>query len=63
MAIINENTAKIDKLKTASNLQDADFEYWLTEERRLLQDLKDEPESKILECAYVRVLETKHKAE
>jgi len=63
LAIINENTAEIDKLKTASNLQDADFEDWLTEECRFLQDLKDEPESKILECTYVRTLEIKHKAE
>ena len=63
LAIINENTAEIDKLKTTSNLQDADLEGWLIEECRFLQDLKDEPESKILECAYVRALEKKRKAE
>jgi len=50
-------------LKTALDLQDADFEQWLIEERRFLQDLKEEPEEKILECAYVKALQTKRKAE
>ena len=54
---------EIDKLKMASNLQDADFENWLTEERQFLQDLKEEPETKVLECAYVHALEMKRKAE
>jgi len=54
---------EIDKLKMASNLQDADFENWLAEERQFLQDLKEEPETKVLECAYVHALEMKRKAE
>jgi len=41
------------------DLQDADFDHWIVEERRFLQDLKEEPESKVLECVYVHVLETK----
>jgi len=63
LSIINENTPEIDKLKTALNLQDADFEQWLIEERRFLQDLKEEPEEKILECAYVKALQMKRSAE
>jgi len=54
---------EIDKLKTASHLQDADFEKWLAEECWFLLDLKEEPETKILECAYVQALEMKWKAE
>ena len=54
---------EIDKLKMVSHLQDADFEKWLVEERRFLLDLKEEPKTKILECAYVQALETKWKAE
>jgi len=43
---------EIDKLKMASDLQDVDFENWLTEEHQFLQDLKEEPQTKVLECAY-----------
>ena len=63
MSIINENTAEIDKLKATSNIQDANFNEWLNEERRFLHELKDEPETKVLECAYVRALETKRRVE
>jgi len=63
LLIINENTPEVDKLKTVLDLQDADFEQWLIEECRFLQDLKEEPEEKILECAYVKALQTKHNAE
>jgi hypothetical protein len=61
--MINENTPEIDKLKVASSLQDANFEQWLLEEHQFLQELKDESEAKVLECAYVCALETKRKAE
>ena len=63
LTIINEYMQEIDKLKMASNLQDADFENWLAEERQFLQDLKEEPQTKVLECAYIHALETKQKAE
>ena len=57
------NTAEIDKLKITLELQDADFEHWLVEERRFLQDLKEEPESKVLKCVYVHALETKRRVQ
>jgi hypothetical protein len=63
LAIIQENMPEVEKMKTASDLQDADFEQWLVEERMFLQNLKDEPEEKVLECAYIHALETKHQAE
>ena len=63
LLIINENTPEIDKLKMALDLQDADFEQWLIEEHHLLQDLKKEPEGKILKCAHVKALQTKCNAE
>ena len=59
LLIINENTPEVDKLKTALDLQDTDFEQWLIKERRFLQDLKEEPEEKVLECAYMKALQTK----
>jgi len=63
LAIVNENSPKINKLKTAADLGNADFEQWLKEECQFLQELRDEPEVKILECAYVHVLEMRQKAE
>jgi len=63
LAIVNENSPEIDKLKSALDLDDADFEQWLKEEHQFLQELRDEPEVKILKCAYVRALETRQKAE
>jgi gluconate kinase len=55
--------SEVEKMKTASDLEDADFDRWLAEERTFLQNLKDEPEVKVLECAYIQALETKHRVE
>ena len=63
LVIVNENSPEINKLKTAADLGDADFEQWLKEEHQFLQELRDELEVKILECTYVLVLETRQKAE
>ena len=63
LSIINENTPEIDKLKMALDLQDTDFEQWLIEEHCFLEDLKEEPEEKILKCAYVKALQTRCNAE
>ena len=52
-----------EQLKAALNLHNADFEALIDKERAFLKGLKDEPEEKILECAYIHALKTKQKAE
>lgn len=50
-------------MKIALQIEDADIEQWLVEEQKFLMSLKDEPEERVLEVAYVEALIARDKAE
>ena len=50
-------------MKNALQVTDEDIEGWITEERRFLTSLKNEPEGRVLEVAYVEALIARDKAE
>ncbi len=50
-------------MKTALQIEDADIEQWLVEEQKFLMSLKNEPEERVLQIAYVEALIARDNAE
>lgn len=50
-------------MKAVLDVTDGDIEGWLEEERHFLQNLKSEPEERVLEISYVEALIARDKAE
>lgn len=50
-------------MKATLQITDDDIEQWLIEEREFLKNLKDEPQDRVLEIAYVEALQAQNKAE
>lgn len=50
-------------MKDALQITDEGIEKWLSEERDFLMSLKNEPEERVLEVAYVEALIARDKAE
>lgn len=63
LSIISEYTLEIDRLKAQLNVTDETIEGWIGEERQFLQELKQPPEERTLEIAYVQALRQREKAE
>lgn len=61
--IIKNYTPEVERLKTTLQITDEDIEQWLCEEREFLKSLKNEPEERVLEVAYVEALQAREKAE
>ena len=61
--IIKDYSPDVERMKNALQVTDEDIEGWVTEERRFLTSLKNEPEGRVLEVAYVEALIARDKAE
>lgn len=63
LSIIEEFSVDVAHLQQSLHLDDAAIEAWLSDERNFLKNLKDEPEERVLECAYVQALIDREHAE
>lgn len=61
--IIKEFTPEVLAFKERLQITDEDIEGWLAAERKFLEDLKTEPNEKVMACAYVDALIQRRKAE
>ncbi len=63
LQILKDFTPEVNRMKTLLGLEDDDIKKWAHEEHKFLLDLKDEPEERVLESAYVEALIMREKAE
>ncbi|KAH9849711.1 hypothetical protein C2E23DRAFT_736739 [Lenzites betulinus] len=63
LTIIRDYSIDVKHLQAELNITDADIEGWVVEEREFLSGLKDEPEERVLEVAYVQALLDRAKAD
>ncbi|KAI0083349.1 hypothetical protein BDY19DRAFT_987928 [Irpex rosettiformis] len=63
LSIIKDYTPEVQRMKDALQITDQDIESWLHEEHKFLTSLKNEPEERILEVAYVEALIARDQAE
>ncbi|PSS37888.1 hypothetical protein PHLCEN_2v268, partial [Hermanssonia centrifuga] len=61
--ILKEFTPEVNHMKTLLGLEDNDIKKWARKEHKFLLDLKDEPEERVLESAYVEALIMREKAD
>lgn len=61
--IIKDYTPEVRAFKERLNIDDQVLDGWLDDKKRFLEDLKEEPDERVLACAYVEALQTRHKAE
>jgi hypothetical protein len=61
--IIKNNTPEVEAFKLRLDITDSDIEGWVHAERKFLEELKDEPQERVLACAYVEALIQRRKAE
>ncbi|KAI0818788.1 hypothetical protein BC629DRAFT_1588119 [Irpex lacteus] len=54
--IIKDYEPEVARMKIALQVTDEDIEQWLVEEQKFLMNLKNEPEERVLEVAYVEAL-------
>lgn len=63
ITIIKEYKPQIEAFKHELQITDNDIEGWIVVERCFLEDLKEEPQERVLACAYVEALTFRQKAE
>lgn len=63
LEIIRDYTPGVRAFKERLGIEDQDIEGWLVDERKFLEELKEEPAERVLACAYVEALQTRLKAE
>ncbi|EMD33917.1 hypothetical protein CERSUDRAFT_97846 [Gelatoporia subvermispora B] len=63
LTIIKNYSVEVAHLKSTLGIDDSTIESWLQDERDFLKNLKDEPEDRVLECAYVQALIDRERAE
>lgn len=63
LATIKDLSPAVEHMKAELHVSDADIQQWLEDERKFLKDLKDEPEERLLEVAYVEALIGREDAE
>ncbi|THG92734.1 hypothetical protein EW026_g8267 [Hermanssonia centrifuga] len=63
LQILKDFTPEVNRMKTLLGLEDDDIKKWAHEEHKFLLDLKDEPEERVLESAYVEALIMREKAD
>lgn len=63
LEIIKAYTPEVRAFKERLSISDRDIDGWLEDEKKFLEDLKEEPEERVLACAYVEALQTRQKAE
>lgn len=56
LVIITDYTPQLAAFKAQFLVTDADIEGWINQEHEFLQELKDEPEERVLAVAYVEAL-------
>ncbi|KAI0640945.1 hypothetical protein C8Q79DRAFT_1014781 [Trametes meyenii] len=63
LTLIHDYSGDVKQLQADLNITDMDIEGWAAEERAFLEGLKDEPEERVLEAAYVQALIDRAKAD
>ncbi|KAI0671594.1 hypothetical protein C8Q78DRAFT_1019556 [Trametes maxima] len=63
LTLIHDYSGDVKQLQAELDITDADIEGWAAEERAFLEGLKEEPEERILEAAYVQALIDREKAD
>lgn len=63
LKIIADGTPHVEKMKARLNITDDNIDGWLKEEEEFFKNLKDEPDERVLESAYVRALYDRQAAE
>ncbi|KAI0641354.1 hypothetical protein C8Q79DRAFT_919742, partial [Trametes meyenii] len=63
LTIIHDYSYDVKQLQSELGITGADIEGWATEERAFLEGLKDKPEERVLEVAYVQALIERAKAD
>jgi hypothetical protein len=63
LAIIKNYTPELDFFKLRLQVTDTDIEEWIHAERKFLEELKEEPEERVLAAAYVEALIQRRQAE
>lgn len=63
LTIIKDYTPHVEEMKERLKITDADIDNWLKEELEFFLNLKDEPNERVLESAYVRALYNRQDAE
>ncbi|OCH88551.1 hypothetical protein OBBRIDRAFT_734191 [Obba rivulosa] len=63
LQIVEDFSVDVSHLKNSLKIDDTAFEAWLSDERHFLKNLKDEPEERVLECAYVQALIDRERAD
>ncbi|KAL6308620.1 hypothetical protein BKA93DRAFT_815267 [Sparassis latifolia] len=63
LAIVRNYTPEVQQLKEELHITDADIEGWIDAERTFLDNLKDKPNERVLECAYVQALINRERAD
>ncbi|KAI0083017.1 hypothetical protein BDY19DRAFT_981236 [Irpex rosettiformis] len=61
--IIRDYTPEVERMKAVLEATDEDIEGWLRDEHQFLSSLKNEPEERVLEVAYVEALIARDKAD
>jgi hypothetical protein len=54
--IIKDYTPEVEAFKLRLQVTDSDIEQWLHAEQKFLEDLKEEPQERVLASAYVEAL-------
>lgn len=61
--IIDDYGPEVEGFKSRNSLSNSDIESWITEEKKFLLALKQEPDECVLKCTYIEALEQLCKAE
>jgi hypothetical protein len=56
LAIIQDYSPEVEAFKLRLRVTDQDIEHWIDAERTFLKELKEEPNERVLACAYVEAL-------
>ncbi|PSS29557.1 hypothetical protein PHLCEN_2v2956 [Hermanssonia centrifuga] len=62
LQIIEDFTPEVNRMKEVLGIEDVDIVRWADEEHKFLVELKNEPEERVLESAYVEALIARDKA-
>ncbi len=63
LKIIKDYEPEVERMKATLQITNDDIEQWLVEEQKFLMNLKNEPEERVLEVAYVEALIARDNAE